>query len=135
MKVSHTSTGPLFVPLLPTAVLQYLHMCSMGFRSWLITGHIRIVQHFLTNWVLFEMCLPAGQWPEAYDLWWRQLSNTDHYIAPKNSLVIRFHDNAFTSWTVSARNSRACPKHLWATTTRVTIGTVLISLKASFLFL
>ena len=35
--------------LLPTVVLRSPHRCSMGFRSGLIAGHFRTLQHFVLN--------------------------------------------------------------------------------------
>ncbi len=46
-----------------------------------------------------------------------QLSETGHYIAPQNSLVIiRFHETVHTVKASSARSSKATPKHLWTST-------------------
>ncbi len=105
--------------LLPTAVLRSLHRCSMRFRSGLIAGHFRTLQCFVCNhfWVLFEVfrviVLPEDPWP----LVETQLSDTGHYVAPQNSLVIiRFHDTVHTVKASSARSSKATPKHLWTST-------------------
>ncbi len=59
--------------LLPTAVLRSLHMCSMGFRSGLIAGHIRTLQRFVCNhfWLLFEVCFGSLSCWKTHDLWWR----------------------------------------------------------------
>ncbi len=102
--------------LLPTAVLRSLHMCSMGFRSGLIAGHIRTLQGFVCNhfWSVFRVIvLLEDPWP----LVEMQLSDIGHYVAPQNYLVIiRFHDTVHTVKTFSARSSKATPKHLWTST-------------------
>ncbi len=58
-------------------------------------------------------CPAIDPWP----LVETQLSDTGHYIAPQNSLVIiRFHDTIHTVKASSVRSSKATPKHLWTST-------------------
>ncbi len=101
--------------LLPTAVLRPLHMCSMGFRSGLIAGHIRTLQRFVCNhfWSVFQGHCPAGRpmtsggdaafwhWPLC--------------CAPKLFGNHQFHDTVHTVKTFSTRSSKATPKHVWTT--------------------
>ncbi len=62
---------------------------------------------------LFFSVLLEDPWP----LVETQLSDTGHYVAPQNSLVIiRFHDTVHTVKASSARSSKATPKHLWTST-------------------
>ncbi len=106
--------------LLPTAVLRSLHWCSMGFRSGLIAGLFRTLQHFVCNhsWVLFEVCFGSLSCWKTHDLWWRcSFLTLATYVAPQNYLVIiRFHDTVHTVKASSARSSKATPKHLWTST-------------------
>ena len=67
---ANCSSSPRFEGcLLPTAVLRFPHRCLMGFRSGLIAGHFRTVQHFVLthSWVLFEVCLGSLSCCNTYD--------------------------------------------------------------------
>ena len=59
--------------LLPNVVLRSLHRCSMGFRSGLIAGLFRTLQHFVLNHfcVLVEVCFGSLSCWKTHDLWRR----------------------------------------------------------------
>ncbi|XP_043082091.1 uncharacterized protein LOC122329689 [Puntigrus tetrazona] len=101
--------------LFPTAILRFLHRCSMGFRSGLIASHFRTLQRFVAIhfWVLFEVCLGSLSCWKNQDLGCKNLSDTGPYITIQNPLVIlRYHDALHTVKTPSARGSQTTPKHL-----------------------
>ncbi len=123
--------GPLFFCKL-LQVIQIWRMSSpnccfeispqvfYGIQIWthcwpLQNSPVLCLQPFLSAfWSVFRVIfLLEDPWP----LVETQLSDTGHYVAPQNSLVIiRFHDTVHTVKAFSARSSKATTKHLWTST-------------------
>ena len=81
----------------------------MGFRSGLVAGHFRTVQHFLLiySWVLFDLCLGS------LSCW--KLSDTGLCVSLQNALIVFWlHCVLHRFKAPSVWGSKATLKHHWA---------------------